>query len=460
MGLIQFIVVLAGVVTSPPLAARSAHIHSASEWSGPGALQRAIDAATSGDTVMVPAGTYHGNITLNKRVALLGMPGTILQGDGKGSVVTIAADSCEISGFRIERSGGMLVEENAGILVFSDRNTISNNTLHDVLFGIYVFESDGNNVVRNEIRGREFLGLGERGSGIHVWNSNFNCFVANSITGVRDGFYIQNAHHSKILDCTVWGVRYGLHYMYADSNRFVGNDFHDNTAGAAIMYSRGITMRRNLFVRNRGVSSYGILFQDCHGVQADSNIIADNLVGLFFEASTNNVFRHNIIARNDVAFQMFQNSSDNVFTRNNIIDNINPLTIVGKRTDSYWSNEGQGNYWSFYDGYDLDADGIGDIPVKVQTVFEYLEGRNPNIRLFLYSPASQALATASKAFPILDVSNERDPAPLMRRVNLGMIITDMGPAQDTHKGIPGAALVGLLLGGGLFWYRISTRKRL
>jgi nitrous oxidase accessory protein len=377
-------------------------------------LAARIEAASPGDTIIVDGGVHRGNLHLSRKIALIGLDNPVLAGDGSGSVVTIDADSCTISGFIIRRSGSRLVEEDAGILVRSGHNLLERNRLDDILFGIYLLGADSNLVRDNDIRGRSELELGERGSGIHVWNSIRNRFVRNRIFDVRDGFYIQNANHSWIESCESGGVRYGVHYMYADSNVFVGNRFYENLAGAAIMYSRGIRMYRNEFTRNHGFSSFGILFQDCHGLVADSNLIAENGVGMFFEASTDNMFRNNIIARNTTALQMFQNSVGNTFSANAFIDNLSPLVIVGKRTESHWSLLGVGNYWSSYAGYDLEGDGIGDVPMKIQNVFQYIEGRNPSARLFLYSPASQALAAAADAFPIVDLNREIDPHPLMR----------------------------------------------
>jgi nitrous oxidase accessory protein len=379
-------------------------------------LQARIDAAAHGDTIFVPAGIYDGNLVIDKKLALIGRGRPVIRGDGNGSTVLLTADSCLFKGFVVERSGKMLVHEDAGILIKSNGNAVVENVLRDVLFGIYLLNADDNVIVRNQIVGRKALELGERGSGIHIWNSQHNRFIGNVITDARDGFYIQNANHTWIEENEVFGLRYGVHYMYADANVFLRNQFYDNVAGAAIMYSKDITMRHNRFVRNRGFASFGILFQDCHNSVADSNIIADNAVGVFFEASSENAFRHNIIAQNDVALQMFQNSERNTFTENNFIDNLNPLALVGRRTLTYWSRNGKGNYWSAYEGYDLDHDGIGDVPMKIQNVFDYLEGQYPNLRLYLYSPASQALAAAAKAFPIIEINQEVDEQPLMRPV--------------------------------------------
>jgi nitrous oxidase accessory protein len=384
-------------------------------------LQYRIDKANEGDTLVVPNGMYEGNLVLQKRVTLIGSAGAVLRGSGSNSIVTIMADSCILKGFTIEHSGPMLMNEDAGILVKSNGNVIEQNELRDVLFGIYLLRAHGNTISSNTIAGRRELEVGERGSGIHLYDSYHNRLVSNIVSYTRDGFYIQNAHHTWIEGNEVSNLRYGLHYMYADSNTFLGNRFHDNVAGAAIMYSTGIVMRKNWFVHNRGFASYGILFQDCHGMTADSNIVADNAVGMFFEASTNNRFMHNIIARNDIALTMFANSGANLFFENNFIDNLSPLTIVGKGTGSRWNDGRRGNYWSGYEGYDLDQDGIGDVPMKIQNVFDYLEGHRPNLRLYLYSPASQALAAATKAFPIIDVNHEIDDRPLIRPVDLNAI---------------------------------------
>ncbi len=427
-------------------------------------LQPAIDAAAPGDTLVIPPGTYEGNLILRKRLVLIGTQTPILRGEGKRSVVTIEADSCVVRGFVVERSGSMLVNEDAGILIKSSHNLIERNSLRDVLFGVYLLRAHHNTIRDNDIAGRRQLDVGQRGAGIHVWNSLHNRFVGNVVTDTRDGFYIQNANHSHIERNRCYNVRYGLHYMYADSNVFLHNTFHDNVAGAAIMYSRDIVMRHNVFSHNRGFSSFGILFQDCHDLIADSNVISDNVVGMFFEASTDNVFRHNVIAQNDLALQMFQNSINNIFSENVFVDNLSPLAIVGKRTESRWSVDGRGNYWSSYDGYDLDGDGIGDVPMRIQNVFHYLEGQNANVRLYLYSPASQALAAAAKAFPIIMINEETDEHPLMQPFDAGALpavqmLRAMHSSRESgelNKGWVAWPLMGLLVLGFLY-HRIGRR---
>jgi len=407
-------------------------------------VQEALIHATTGDTIRVKSGIYKGNLILDKQIVLEGIDGPVIQGDGQGSVITVNANGCTIRGLIIEHSGSRLVDEDSGILLKSNGNRIEENELRDVLFGIYFFGSSDNIVRGNVIRGRDFLELGERGSGIHIWNATNNTIVGNTIKQARDGMYLQNAYKSTLRGNRVFDLRYGLHYMFSDDNKFEENLFYNNTAGAAIMYSRRIEFRRNVFIHNRGFSSFGLLFQDGDDCLAEDNLIVDNAVGIFMEALRNSTFRRNLIAANDTAIQVFTSAAENIFQRNNFVDNLSPIQVIGKNTTTHWSHEGVGNYWSDYNGYDLDADGIGDVPFKIQNIFQHLEGNYPRLRIYLFSPASQALALAEKTFPVIEGSRELDFYPLMKPVVLSVQVPELseGPRFKRYSlGLPFAMLV-------------------
>ncbi len=420
-------------------------------------VQAAIAAAAAGDTIRVSAGTYVGGLLLDKPLTLEGINKPILHGtDAAGSVVVVTADACTITGFVIEHSGGDLQQEHSGVLLKGAHTRVEKNDLRDVLYGIYLYHSRGNAIRDNVIRGRSELELGERGAGVHLWNSPDNLIEGNVITAARDGMYIQSSDGNVIRRNRISHLRYGIHYMFSDTNTFEDNIFADNVAGAAIMYSRHIIFERNAFIRNRGFSSFGILFQDCDDCLAQDNFIIDNATGIFMEALRKSTFRHNVIAENDVALQMFSSADANVFYDNNFIENLSPLQLIGRTTTTRWDHNGRGNFWSDYEGYDLDGDGIGDIPHKVQNVFEYMEGNYPRLRLYLQSPAAQALAMAEKAFPIIAASREADTAPLVKAVALQFPFDHARPPRRTQLAL---AVVSLLMLGaalGIVW---SGRRR-
>jgi len=388
-------------------------------------VQQAIRVAAAGDTIRIQAGAYAGNVVLDRKLSLEGVGRPVIRGEGRASVITVLADGCTIRNLIVENSGGMLVDEDSGILLRSSGNRVEHNELRDVLFGIYLYHSDNNTLTDNVIRGRPYLSPGERGAGIHIWNSSGNTISGNTISVARDGMYLQNAYHTVVTHNRVHDLRYGLHYMSSDDNRFEDNQFYDSVAGAAIMYSRRIEFRRNVFRHNRGFSSFGILFQDSEHCMAEENVFADNAVGIFMEALRASVFRRNLIAANDTAIQAFGSAAGNTFEQNNFIGNLSPIAVIGRSSGSEWSRGGHGNYWSEYQGYDMDENGVGDVPFRLQNVFERMEGDYPRLRLYLFSPASQALALSEKLVPLIRGSEEYDRFPLMKPVDLRM---EHGPA--------------------------------
>ncbi len=373
-------------------------------------VQSAINTAQSGDTIQVQAGTYNENLVLDKPLVLEGSGKPVLRGTGKGSVIVVMADHCMITGFIVEHCGNELQQEDSGILLKTNNNLIANNELRDILYGIYLWQSGRNTIRENTIRGRTSLEVGDRGAGLHLWNSPDNFILSNSVTEARDGMYIQSSPRNIIQKNRVTKLRYGLHFMNSDDNQFEDNLFSDNVAGAALMYSKRIIFRRNAFIHNRGFSSFGILFQACDDSVAENNFIIDNACGLFLEALRKGRFVNNVIAENDVALQIFGSADQCEFVGNNFVENLSPLQLVGTSTNTRW----QQNYWSDYEGYDLDTDGVGDVAHKIQNVFEYLEGNYPRLRLYFNSPAAQALATAEKTFPIIKGSALADPMPKIK----------------------------------------------
>ena len=373
-------------------------------------IQAAINAAQPGDTIQVQAGTYNENLTLDKSLTLVGLNKPIVRGTGHGSTIIVTADNCTMQGFIIEHCGSDLQQEDSGLLLKSSRNRIEDNELRDILYGIYLLKSSHNTVQRNTIRGRPEIEMGDRGAGLHLWNSPNNTLADNTVSNARDGMYIQSSPGNRITRNRVTKTRYGLHFMNSDDNKFEDNIFSDNIAGAAIMYSKRIELRRNAFIHNRGFSSFGILFQDCDECITENNFIINNACGVFLEALRKSRFVNNVIAENDVAMQIYSSASGCEFSGNNFVENLSPLQLVGRETDTRW----QQNFWSDYEGYDLDSDGTGDVAHKVQNVFEYLEGNFPRLRLYFNSPAAQALATAERTFPIIKGSSLSDAAPLSK----------------------------------------------
>jgi nitrous oxidase accessory protein len=405
-------------------------------------LQTRIDAARPGDRIDVDAGTYHGDLFIDRPLTIVGHGRPQLVGSGHRSVVMVRADHVTLDGFDIDgREGGSLADDSSGVHISGRFAHIARCHVERALFGVYLYAADGAWIDHNEIRGLPGRAAGEQGSGIHAWNTRQFRLTGNTIRFSRDGFYLQASSDGFILGNHVSDVRYGLHYMFSDRNVFEDNVFERGVAGAALMYSIDLQFRRNSFIHNRGFSSVGLLLKSCDRVTAESNLIADNARGIFLEGSRFNEFRGNLVAESDAALVIYDSSTGNRFERNAFVGNLSPLTLSGRRTDTVFT----GNYWSDDTGLDLDGDGFRDDPYRLSSLFDHLRGNLSAADLVSRSLGARALAAAERGFPVLRAIPVLDTRPLARVPAMtGVPMPPRAPRGGVGAGTVAAGVVGAL----------------
>ncbi len=414
-------------------------------------LQARLDAAPAGAVIEVGPGRYDGDLVIDRPVRLIGRGRPLLAGSGAGTVVRIRASDVVVEGFDIDgRGGGLLVDDASGIHITGARATVRDCRVRNALFGIYLHAAHGAVVEQSTVTGFADRSAGEQGSGIHVWNTQGFRLVGNDVRYSRDGFYIQSSNGGFIAGNTARELRYGLHYMSSDDNVFEDNRFEQGAAGAAIMYSKRITFRRNRFLHSRGFGSVGLLLQACEDVTAQDNLIADNARGIFLEGTLRTRFAGNIVARSDTAVVLYDSTRDIRFEGNAFFANLSPLDLVGRRTDTVFDR----NYWSDATEPDFDADGVGDAPYRLTSVFDHLRGNLTAADLFARSLTAAALGLAERTFPVLSPAAVTDLHPLARPPAMPNVPRpDTGTRQANAAGLlvsaASAALGGvLLLGAG------------
>ena len=397
-------------------------------------LQARVDAAAPGELIEVGRGVYEGDLHVDRPVHLVGRGRPRLVGSGKGSVVRIRAPGVVVEGFDIDgREGGDLGRDSAGVHVAAPGAVVRNCRIERALFGIYLREAPGARVEGNLVLGIRAKEAGEKGSGIHVWNTDGFTLERNEVRDARDGFYIQSSPHGIVRGNVARDLRYGLHYMYSDDNVFEDNVFEGSAAGAVLMYSRRIEFRRNRFLHNRGFASVGLLFKACDDTLAEDNLLADNARGVFLEGSYRNVFRRNVVAESDAAIVLYDSCGEVRFEENAFIGNLTSLDLVGRRTDTRFD----GNYWSDNAEPDLDGDGRSDRPYVLGSLFDHLRGNLSAADLLARSVAASALAAAERSFPVLAPIQAVDHAPLVRPPSLPAV-----PEAVGQSGGPSAAGLG------------------
>jgi nitrous oxidase accessory protein len=407
-----------------------------------------IAAASPGDTIEVPPGTYREQVVVDKPVTLVGRERPVIDGGGVGDVIKITADGVTIRGFVITGSGTSVSDEPTAVRLLGDNAVVEDNIIREVLYGVTLIESEGHTIRGNQISSIDRFSSERRGHGVYLYSTRNNHIEDNVITRTKDGIFLGFAFFNTIERNTVTGVRYGIHYMYADDNVFMDNSFTHSTAGGALMYSRRLRFERNEFGYNRSeASGYGLLFKDVDDVVMIDNVIHHNRLGITMEGAPHTPgsvveITNNLIGFNQIAIEL-TSTTGAVFTGNTFEGNLGQVEGRGGdiQKNNRWALEGRGNYWDDYRGYDSDGDGIGDLEYRYEGAFDDLIQDNEALRAYRFSPAQTALDLGAKWFPVYDPETRVvDPHPLMSPT---MSLADSGNNGPAVVYVALLALVGV-----------------
>jgi nitrous oxidase accessory protein len=374
----------------------------------------AVAAAHNGDTVVVHAGLYREpQIVVDKRVAIIGDGEPVLDGEGKHAILLVTADDVTVRGLVLRNVGTSFVEDRAAIRVNHARGcVIERNRLENAFFGIYLANVTDCRVSANVIRSSATRET-ESGNGIHLWTSRRITILGNQVSGHRDGIYFEFVHDSDIQDNLSTGnLRYGLHFMYSDDCRYVQNVFRHNGSGVAVMYTKRVQMTGNRFEDNWGSAAYGLLLKEISDARLERNVFAHNTTGLLADGANRIVAEHNDFVGNGWALKLEASTVDGRFERNNFSENSFDVATNSRSPSTKFAN----NYWDTYRGYDLNRDGVGDVPHRPVRLFSMLVEHNPPALILMHSAFVELLDGAERLIPTLTPDALVDATPIMRRI--------------------------------------------
>lgn len=409
-------------------------------------ISQQIADAPAGAVIDIAPGTYREHIVIDKPLTLRGNGQATIDGSGSGDIVEITAENVKISGFVVRNTGIDLDKENAGIRATAGGAVIENNVLDDILFGIDLRQAPNSIVRGNKIGGKK-LDIARRGDGLRLWRCDNTLIENNTIHDGRDAI-LWYSKGIVVRGNTSHDCRYGLHLMYSDEVTVESNKLTGNSVGIYLMYSTGVKISNNEIIRNRGPSGYGIGLKETDQFSVTGNLIAGNRSGVYIDGSpfTNKQpgeFSGNTIACNDIGFTFLPSAKNNELVGNNFIDNIDQVAVSGRgnlSANRFWKGD-NGNFWSDYTGYDQNNDGVGDFVHESQTLFENMMDKEPNLRLFLFSPAQQAIEFVGRAVPaVRPEAKFTDEVPLMRPVAIASA-QKVDRAQSASLAAVGAVLV-------------------
>lgn len=385
-----------------------------------GGLQSRLDAAPAGSVVELAPGVYEGGLVIRKPLTLRSSGGAVIDGRGRGTVLTIKAPRVVLEGVTLKGSGESLLFEDAGVRVEAASATIRHCVLEDVLFGLFLVHGPAALLEDSVLRGKR-LDMGRRGDLVRAWNSDGTVVRRNRLEGGRD-MVLWFSTGSVVENNIVAGGRYGLHFMYTNNARVSGNRFSDNSVGFYSMYSRQVLVDHNVFERHRGPSGAALGLKESDVVTVTGNAFIGNRQGVYIDqsplvAENANVFERNVFAHNDIGLSILPGVKGNVFVDNSFDDNLQQVSLRGGGglAGNVWSRGGRGNYWSDYAGYGLAGSVTGRMPYRLENVWENLMDRRPSTRFFLFTPAAQAVELVGRAFPVFRPRTIfTDPFPLLK----------------------------------------------
>jgi nitrous oxidase accessory protein len=377
-------------------------------------IKEAIRRATPGARILVRSGVYRESaIVVDKPLTIVGDGWPVVDGGGESDVITVTADDVSLRGLVVQHSGTGALEDPAGIKVRrAHRCVIEDNRVLDDLFGIYLSAASGCVVRNNQVSGHAVY-ESYAGNAIHLWNCRRATVENNRVSGYRDGLYFEFLHDSTIVgNLSEHNLRYGMHTMYSADNSYRDNTLRDNKAGEVLMYSKRLVVTGNRIENNWGAACDGALLKDLDHSRLEGNLFLHNSVGIYAENSNNNTIERNEFLNNGVAVRVMADCAANIFANNAFDANtFDVATNSTSTSDSVFAK----NYWSAYRGYDLNRDGIGDVPYRPVTLFTSLVENYPSSVILLRSPLANLLDVAERAIPMLSPKTLVDDQPLIKR---------------------------------------------
>ncbi len=366
-------------------------------------FQDFVDKAPAGSILKPPPGNYAGPVTINKPLTIDGGGQVSIDSGDRGTVMVLDASDSTIRGIRLTGSGDSHDTDDSCLDVRGNHNTIENLELDNCLFGLDLKQSNNNTVRGNSIRSKD-RELGVRGDGLRLWYSNDNLIEKNKIIDSRD-MVAWYSHKNVFRDNIGKRSRYSIHFMFANDNVVERNEFYDNAVGVYFMYTEGGLVRDNIISHATGATGMGIGFKEASGTIIENNEIIYCGVGIGsdlspFQPDSTIEIRGNRFAYNGTGI-MFNSETGG----NNMIDNVfeGNLTQVayGGHGDNNNSpkNVWRGNYWDDYQGFDRNADGVGDKTHELYAYADQIWMELPIARFFRSSPVMELLDFLERLAP-------------------------------------------------------------
>ncbi len=390
----------------------------AADWDVPnraGAIAETLAQAEEGDTLRLSPGIYAETLVLSRPVTIDGQGQATLDGQGTGSVITVTGPDVTVQNLTIIGSGSDHKEIDSGVQLTKTATApqILNNVLIGNLYGVDIHGAKNSLVQGNRIEGRLDRHMNARGNGVYVWNAPGSVVDNNDIQYGRDGVFVNSSKKNTFTNNLFRDLRFAVHYMYADNSEVSGNVSIGNDLGYAVMFTKRVKITDNVSINDR---EHGVMLN-----YANQSVISGNVVigaqqkCTFLYNAHKNEFTNNWFEGCGIGIHFTAGSQRNRIVGNSFIGNRTQVKYVSTKWVE-WSENGQGNYWSDFASFDVDGNGIADVPYRPNDSMDHVLWTQPAAKMLLGSPAVQLVRWSQSAFPALLPGGVMDSHAMMKPV--------------------------------------------
>ena len=417
-------------------------------------LQEKVETTLPGNTIILEAGEYAGQLLITKPIKLKGKEGAHIVGPPSGYPIIIEADDVTVENLIIEGGGS----QNAGIYIKSSRNKILNNVFREVFHGIYIKNGYGNEISNNSITSFSNDKF-HKGFGVYTVDAPQTKISNNYFRDLQDGVFVSYSDFSDISHNVVENVRYGIHTMDSTNVVISKNEVRKSHNGLMIMQSNGVLITENVLHLNTTIDGSGMFIFDTFDSLIRVNLMTGNFKGIYFENAKRNTVEFNVFLQNDIGFDLGKDSVENLIYLNNFVKNTRQM-VTDSENENLLSRDGFGNYWDDIRKINLNGDDFVDFPYKSGDIFFNMTSKEPLLQVFMQSPTVYLWNKIEQFTPIPADHFVIDKHPLVTSapIDLGFIKTANSKKQQTEYSFPQILVFSsiVILSVNILW--VSRRK--